>query len=266
MKIKKSISYTNKNQIWRLLLSNSGIMVLQTMNKETKEVSFSCIDINNEKIVFEDYQFEEKNWIGIEEVKDDVIYFHNYLQPDLPIHNGIIAFSIEEKKVLWQNEELIYDSSDSEFVYGKIVTFDEQKIFKLEKLTGKIISEIPFDISTTKAENFSPNEYFPLNYSYTIPEEKVKNIIEKKIKKENIAGFVEYIIYEEFLLFNYHSVNKNGNMKNQFYIYEIEKNKKLYSDILNKSVKSFAPDSFYISNGKIILLKEKFTVEVLKIQ
>ncbi|HUX92187.1 MAG TPA: DUF4905 domain-containing protein, partial [Ignavibacteriaceae bacterium] len=92
MKIKKEYEYSNRRQIWRLIPTDSGKIIIEDRNVETKEAFFNCLDIYTGKKKFSNLQLDEKYWIGIETIYKDIIFFHKYLKPDMPGHIGIIAY------------------------------------------------------------------------------------------------------------------------------------------------------------------------------
>ena len=75
-KISKTYSFTNKKQIWRLLLTKSDKLIIETRDTENKEVFFTCLDAFTGEPVFKNLQMDEKFWIGIETTYKDIIFFH----------------------------------------------------------------------------------------------------------------------------------------------------------------------------------------------
>ena len=86
MKLKRKYTFTNNRQIWRIVPAGEGKLVIEERDPMTKEVFFSCIEMNTGKILLDSLQFDEKFWIGIEDIYKDVILFHKYHQPDMPWH------------------------------------------------------------------------------------------------------------------------------------------------------------------------------------
>ncbi len=92
--IKKNYSFSNKREIWRLIPSQSGYLVIEERNMKSKEVFFNCLKLDDGKIYFKNFQLDEKFWIGIEAVSKNIIFFHKFRKPDMPGHKGIYAFDI----------------------------------------------------------------------------------------------------------------------------------------------------------------------------
>ncbi len=150
MKIKKKYSYTNNRQIWRLLPTSTGKLIIEDRDTQNKEVFFNCLEINSGKKIFANLQLEEKFWIGIETIFEDIIIFHKFAKPDMPGHSSIIAFDINSQKVIWQNEDLtfLFVHDQNIFVYKQ--RFEDRLYFSLNISSGEIIEEIGNDASDIK--------------------------------------------------------------------------------------------------------------------
>ena len=92
------------------LLSLAGVRLLEIWTaKASLHVAGKSLDVPDDKLakigkkLLAGFQLDEKFWVGIEKIIDDVIIFHKYARPDMPGHNGIIVVGINEKKILWQN-------------------------------------------------------------------------------------------------------------------------------------------------------------------
>ena len=88
-----------------MLPTSTGKLIIEERDIENKEVFFNCIDISTGERIFSDFQLDEKFWVGIEAIDEDVIYFHKFMKPDMPGHQGIIAFDINSESILWENSE-----------------------------------------------------------------------------------------------------------------------------------------------------------------
>jgi hypothetical protein len=138
MKIKKEYTFTNKQQIWRLLPTTTNKLLIEERDPEFKEVFFSCIDIKTGRKFFNKQMIEEKFWIGVEKVYKDLIFFHKFKKPDMPGKKGIIAFDILKKEILWKNEDLIflfaYDMMKFFLLKKSLLEESNRKYFKLDYL------------------------------------------------------------------------------------------------------------------------------------
>jgi len=72
-----------------------------------------------------------------------------------------------------------------------------------------------------------------------------------------ITGKVDYLIVNDLLLTSYHRVLNDGKLQNCFKALDIHSKKVIFEEILNKEITNFIPDSFFLINDLIFLLKEK---------
>ena len=271
MKLKKIFSFTDKNQIWRLLISDTDNLVIETRNTEAKEVFFQCINLVSGKVLFKNFQFDEKFWIGIETIKNDKIFFHKFAKPNMPEHKKIICYDILQQKVLWQNDKLTFLSYYENNIYAFMKKFEGQDIFILDSNTGEVIEELGNDfkkvneiLKEVNVEEDYSNYKYPEKYTGE-ENQTIMSVIENEVKNKDITSIVEFLVCEEFLCFNFYIKSSSNLLDNMFVVYNINKKKKVLSDIINKNLNSFSPDSFFCYKNFLILLKNKSELIVFKI-
>jgi len=271
MKLKKSFSFTDKKQIWRLLINNNDKLFIETRDIDEKEVFFHCFDLNKGKNIFKNFQLEEKYWVGIEAVKDNVILFHKFIKPDMPEHKQVIAYDIIEQKQIWENLDLSFLTIYENKVYTFKQLFEGREFFALDFITGEVIEELGKDVipineilnKAREEEDFSDYKY-PESQTEML-DENIKSIIAKETENSVITGDIEVLQFENLLMFNYHFKVEGNWINNNFATYRLDKNKKIISETINKNLNAYVPDSFFIYKNLLILLKNKNEIEVLKI-
>ena len=274
MKIENLYTFKNEKQIWRLLLTTSDKLLIETRDTDNKEVFFSCLDANTGKPIFENFQLDEIFWIGIETTYKEVIFFHKFAKPDMPGHKEIIALDLNTQKILWQTDEYAFLFIYDEKVYSFKQLFEGQKFFSLNYKTGELIEELESDYSRiddlsgkSEIENHYDDYIFPLKYSDEfIDNEEIRNIINEKTSGAKVTGDVEYNIYENLLLMNFHNKVLEGTLENKFWAVDIKSKNELFEVILNSDANAFVPDSFFIYKNLLFLLKGKKEVVVCRIE
>jgi Domain of unknown function (DUF4905) len=265
MEIKKLYSYSNKKQIWRLLPTQTGKLIIEERDFGSKEVFFTCLDTKTGKKIFDNFQIEEKFWVGIEEIYKDIIFFHKFRKPDMPGHLGIIAFDINTKNILWKNDEYIFLFIHNDGVYCYKEKFEGRNFHKLDYLTGKLLADLGDNVnelnslrekklSENNLEYHFTNQFNPDSENVEIVRDHLSNI-----RSENlVSGKIDYINYSGILFYNFHEIlQSGGEMKNIFRAVDIESGKVIFEEELNSRIKVFVPDSFFIINDLLFLLKEK---------
>ncbi len=271
MKIKKHFTYNSNRQIFRIIISDSDKLIIEVRNMDSKEVYFDCYDLTKGKKIFIDFQFEEKSWIGIEAEHKDVIYFHKYDKPDMPIHRGVIAFEINTQKVLWVNEELAFLFPYENKIYCYKQGFEERYFYALDSLTGELIEDLGNDfrhVNSLRGKADAEKDWSAYNYPERLSsaDEKTKSIINEYVKKYEIEGKIEFCNKEETVLFNYHVKNRKGCFDNNFTALDINTGKPIIEKTLNTNTTMHYTDSFFIYKNFLFLLKEKDEINIFTLE
>lgn len=261
MKLKKLYSYKTKLQIWRLLLSEKNRLIIEDRDTEKKEVFFTCLQAETGKKIFSEYQFDEKFWLGIETIYKEIIYLHKFQKPDMPGHKTIIAFSIEEKKILWENDQYNFLFTKDEKVYVYRQQFDSREFYTLDYLTGELQENLgsdPVPINKMR-ETLNINSFRNYIFPEVLSEESFDSVSYSFIKtyiNNEVTGRIECIKFNNLLFMNYHK-KENFFLTNTFYALDISRKKLVLKEIINKKIKAVVPDSFFIKDNLLYILKER---------
>ncbi|MDF1611967.1 DUF4905 domain-containing protein [Stygiobacter electus] len=265
--MEKLFNYNSDKQLWRILISESDKLILENRNQETKEVFFQCLDLQNGNNVFTDLQLEEKNWIGIETVYKDIIYFHRYPQRDLPGHKEIIAFDIASQKVLWHNKELTFHFAYKNLIYSFVQGFDDRFFYSLDFLTGEIQEELGSNYSfINQLKNEAELNKNWDNYIY--PEIKklgdfiYDTTISNYLIQFPIVGEIEESAYKELKFISFHTKEDDQTLTNHFAVFNISNKEIIQEEILNTKAKNFLTDSFFIYKNFLFVLKGKNEIDI----
>ena len=273
MRLKKKYSHNNKKQIFRLIPTATGKIVIEERDTEKKQAYFNCLNIDSGKKIFKHLQLDEKFWLGIESIYNDVIFFHKFVKPDLPQHNGIIAFDINNKQTLWEDKSKTILFVKDEKIYAFQQRFEDREFVTLNYLTGELIEELGSDSDAINllredainSEDFS-SYHFPVLFDSNLLGKQRENAILSKLREEyTITGGIEYVLMDDLLLFNFHEVNPDNTLKNNFKAVDLLSEKNILEVTLNSRTNAFAPDSFFVKDDLLFLLIEKIKLEVYKI-
>ena len=272
MNLTKLYSYKSSGQIWRILISDNEKLILETRDRTTKEVSIQCLNLFSGDKIFTDLQLEEKQWIGIETIYKDIILFHKFPKPDMPGHKEIIAFDIANQKIVWENKDLSFLFAYQNKIYGFKQGFEERYYTILDYLTGEVLEDLGNDFKNINAlRNISENEKDWSVYTFPktfVPQEDivVTKAIQSQISNLEVVGNVEYILYYDLLLFNFHQKDSTSTTSNNFIALDITDNKVLLSKVINTNVRAFFTDSFFAYKNLVFLLREKNEVIIYSIK
>jgi hypothetical protein len=274
MDIKRIYSFSNNRQIWRLIPTATEKLIIEERDTESKEVFFNCLEISSGVKIFSELQLEEKFWVGIEAVNNDIIYFHKFVKPDMPSHQGIIAFDIETKNILWENPDFSFLFIDDDKIYCYKSLFEGRNYFTIDCNSGELIEELGGDASKinrlmdASLNKKSYEDYiFPKTYysDDLLPESITKIFNELKTEKV-IAGNIEYAVYNEVLFFNFHVVLDNGSLRNILKAFDLNNREQRMEELLISETKAFVPDSFFLRQNLMFLLQEKNRLVVYELK
>ncbi|KAF0150552.1 MAG: hypothetical protein FD143_2555 [Ignavibacteria bacterium] len=261
--MKKHFEYISEKQIFRLLLSGSDKLLIETRNTNTKEVSFNCFELISGKQILCDLQLEEKTWLGVEAIYKDIIFFHKFPKPNMPGHKEIIAFDIAEKKITWQNKEYAFAFVYEGKVYCYTQGFEERFFYALDYLTGEVKEDIGSNYALinslrTQAENakdWSPYAFPKSNVAYA--DESSQKIITQFTAAFSLVGQIEWIVKNNILLFTFHTKEKNEKFTNRFAAISTINGEASLFETLNENVMALLTDSFFVYKEYLFLLKGK---------
>lgn len=272
MKITKNFTFNNKRQIWRILPTETNKLVVEERDTEKQQVYFNVLNLSDGRNLLKNFQLDEKFWIGIEAVKKDIIYFHRFVKPDLPQHTGIIAFDLNNKKILWEADQYTFNFIYEDKIYCYRQKFDGRDYFSINASTGNLIEELeenPDDFQNLKDES-SVKEFKNYKFpDYTMQndstDERLNKILNELKNKFLISGRIGFIFYNDLLLLNFHIIAENNLLNNLFFAVDLNKGKYILEEKLDSGNTNYKPESFFIKDNYLFLLFGKSKVNVYSI-
>ncbi|OGU83272.1 MAG: hypothetical protein A2499_16300 [Stygiobacter sp. RIFOXYC12_FULL_38_8] len=266
--MKKHFEFKSDKQVFRILITETDKLLIETRDTTTKEVSFHCYDLQTGDCVFSNYQLEEKTWLGIEAIYKDVIYFHKFPKPDLPGHKEIIALDIASQKVLWHNNENAFLFAYQDKVYSFTQGFEDRYFLTLDYMSGEQKENLGSDytlVNSLRAESdiakdWSCYVYPELNLS-TADETTMQTIL-NFTRSFSVKGEIEWASINELLMFSFHAKEKDEKLTNRFVALNKNSTKTIMAETLNENVTALLTDSFFVYMDFLFLLKEKNEVVV----
>ena len=273
MKLKKIYRFDNRRQIWRIIPTNNDQLIIEEREPEKKQAYFHCLTLKSGKKLLKDFQLDDKFWVGIESVRDDIIFFHKFAKPDMPKHRGIFAYDIKNQNLIWENSELVFQFLLKEKLYAFKEKFQGRSYYSINPLTGEIIEEIGenYDLinslrNESLIEDDSKGQMFPEVFeSDIITDNPVIDFIKSLRSKFVISGKIEHILKNDLLLVSFHEVNPKGTFNNLFKAVDLSTGKYILEEVINKETNLYLTDSFFIKDDFLFLLFGKTRLQVYKI-
>lgn len=255
-------SYKSERQIWRLLLSDNSKLLIEERGGDKKEVFFSLIELKTKFSILESWQLEETQWVGVDLITDDYIFFHKYVKPDLPHHIGIILYSIPGEKVVWQDENRVFEFFSNNVIYCSSRGTFEKIFFALRIAEGEIVDDTEIDLESFNTIRTERNSSDFSGYLFPDVRDISDPWIEKNLKNNkadirNITGNIETIAFRHYLIISYHTKNNDDLYKCNLLIFDTDKEKKIVEDVLGNNLKTLFFDSFFIKGNFLFVLKGK---------
>lgn len=252
MQIKNLYKYDNGRQLFRLLPTDTGKLVIEERDRTIKEAFFSCLDVYSGRIIFSDLQFDEKYWIGIEKIYKDVILFHRFERPDLPNHRGIVAYGIKSQSVLWElPHKLLFAADDKIYLIQN--DFGIQRIIAIDYLSGEM-ENIPNELFDVQPEKEEFNNYF---YSNKLSQNEFFEVVHPDLKKcisdYLIKDSINFISKDQFSFFSFHYISDNKKFDNIFFATD-QNGTIIFQEKLNSGLDKLEPESFFIKDDLLFLL------------
>ncbi|HSW53569.1 MAG TPA: DUF4905 domain-containing protein [Ignavibacteriaceae bacterium] len=273
MKLKKKYRFDNKRQIWRIIPTDTGKLIIEERHLEEKQVYFHCFDLDSGKKILSDFQLDDKFWVGIEAVRDDVIYFHKFAKPDMPKHRGIFAFDLMKKIFIWQNPELVFLFILQEKIFANKEKFEGRDYYAINPSTGEIIEDVGANyelINRLRDESIKEEKnkgyLFPESFEADSVADNRTNEFIKSLRNDFvISGKIEFIWKANLLMLSFHEANSKGTLNNLFKAVDLSKGKYILEEVINKETGLFLTDSFFVKDDLLFLLFGKARLEVYKI-
>jgi len=237
-------------------------IVIEERNIEKMEVFFSCIDKNTGSVFWKNKRFlDEKFWTGIEDTKSNLLFLHMFEKPDMPLHKKIIAVNLIDGTIDWINHELTYFACDDNFIYAYKQNFESKEYFKLEKESGQIISSLGNEEDAKPYLNLIPEKNYS-RYLFSSPisqleNEVLINLIRNHAINSKYNAFIEYILFKDFLIFNFYDKASEAFLINKLFIINQYSQKILHTETINSATPAPVPDSFFIYDDILYFIKNK---------
>ncbi len=267
MKIKKQFRHSKGRSIWRILLNNESLLLVEERDLKTREVFFQVFDLATGRKVIADLQLREKFWVGVESFNGDTIYFHGYKKPDMPWHQGISAYSVRKNALLWEHPEYVFSFMDAGTIVGIQQQFESSKYYAISAETGHLTEELTFDAETLKSrreEVLARVDYskyvFPVQ-SALAPERE--ETLRQHMKTGQLA--VESLFLNDVLLVTLQDGPAGGPYNQCLKAIDIPSKKVIFNQPLNENQKTVLFDSFFIYDKHLVVIKNKEEVLVFSL-
>lgn len=245
-----NFSQTFTGVIWNTItVPESDLLIIETRNDALREVRFSAFDYKQNAFLWREILFDEAWWIGITAASANVLLVHLYSSMENPDDKGLIAFDINQQKILWQCDHFSFVCLRENSVEGNFTTDDKEPAV-LNLLTGQIMDSR--EDATAVKENISLLK--PFQYVEGHPYfETVKTFLQRKLNATVVAA-VEYLEHNAFIFISYYV--KNDSLAN-YLVVVTENGAIVQHEIIGDQLKGLGLETFFILSGCLFFVRNK---------
>lgn len=128
--------------MWQVQVGSPHILIGEVRSGEEKKTTFFGVDRKTGSPLWEGVNPGDRWWIGIEGVFNDVVLFHGFANPELPIHKGIHAVDALTGTLLWSDPDVRFGWCTRGRIGGLALNAEQRLSRTLDLRSG---AEMPVD-------------------------------------------------------------------------------------------------------------------------
>lgn len=249
-KFEFDLAHTFDGVIWNTLADGDNQrLFLEVRDAQEKSVSFSALNLRNNQWLWKDLRLEEQWWVSLRAVSGDVLLFTVYTDASNPDKKSIVAFDVQQGRMVWWHNGFSLTSVNSLYVRGIDARFPEKETI-LDLFTGRPVPQVDFDLADS--QNFPVIRPFQYEEG-TAHFNTVKDFFASRLAILAVAA-IEYLEYEGLIIVSVF-VTETG-LAN--YLYGLDASGEiLLKEKLGENLKGVGLDTFFIFSGHLIFVKNK---------
>lgn len=235
--------------VWNMQFAEkSGVLIVEIRDAESKQTSFTALDLSTNALLWENVQFDEPWWINLSAVSDDVMLLTHYTEASNPDQKSLLAYNIAGRKLLWWQNDFSLMSVNDTVVVGYSQKYGVKPLV-LDLHTGKVLVD---SVPGHQAQNLSVIR--PLHYREGESGfETVKKYM-KRIGEIEMTSGVDYLEHEGLVVISVY-VEEDG-LANYLIVLDQEGTVVL-REKAGGNLKGIGIDTFFILEGSLFFVKNK---------
>jgi hypothetical protein len=255
--------------LWRIQVSDKGMIIGEDRDTEKKTVSFFCIEEKSGEVLWNKRTFEETYWISIDSINANTVFFHEFKSPSFPEKKRIYAVDVFSGKLKWKNNELRFHCALNNCVYAANETFASRTFVVLDIHTGAIIRELENDkqlhIIEQEAEREQAFHRLQLpsvcSMNNVLSQERMSSL-KKHFSSHRVIDEIELFENDNFVIVSYYENMSESELTPQLVqrlrIFRKQQSfKNIFSDVISQKVSMVLHDSFYLKENILFYIKNK---------
>ncbi len=224
-------------------------LVVEVRDLTKREVRFSALDLRSNAFIWRDKGLDEPWWVNLSLVSRRVLVFTVYLDTNNPDKKGVVAYALEDLRLLWFNNDFSIAALGENEVSGFASKYGLQQI-TLDVHTGQKRDDPVHPISI-------PGLRKPLQYQEgTQYFETVKTFLSNQLNL-NAVSALEYLETDKIIVISGYTENQGAGDLANFLIVLSRQGDVLIRESLSPQVKGIGLDTFFLLGDLLFFVKNK---------
>jgi len=234
--------------IWNTLaVPEKNMLLLEIRNAEKKQVVFASLDFLKNEFLWNDKSLEEPWWVNLSAVSDDVVLYTLYVETNNPDKKAILAFTLQDHKMIWWNNDFSLISVSQDHVLGYASKLSKEVV--LDLYSGKPLTTQVINPPESKTDLVRPFQY----HDQTAHFSTVQTFLTSKLNLSPVIA-LEYLEHESLIFISY-NVTENGLVN--YLVVLSGSGDVLLHEKLDEPQKGIGLDTFFILNGCLFFVKNR---------
>jgi outer membrane protein assembly factor BamB len=189
--------YTAPGLLWQVQVGSSRVLVGEVRDPERMNVSFFSLDRRTGEPLWEGVNPGDRWWTGMEGVFDDVVLFHGFANPELPIHKGIHAVDALTGSLLWSDPDLRFGWCARGTIGGPALVPELQRARTVDLRTGRDLAQagaeapaVPLPLRADEPAGY-PRPFDLLDFADPGGRERARKAVPSGAVESSIMGILD---------------------------------------------------------------------------
>jgi hypothetical protein len=200
----KKFEHKFEGKIWNTAFGENTA-VLEIRDENTRQVSFSALDLQHGEILWQELRPEKSWWLALVGIFGDYLMLHKYSSQQKPEPKGLVILNVQTSEIIQKIDNWIFFNCQDNIL--TVYQLDENNLPVYQEIMLEKLSKD--SVKATLSQNLSPTHYpedsphFPAIFSFLyrlLDIEAQKGIDYLEIDNKIV---ISYYIYSNKLFQNY---------------------------------------------------------------
>jgi len=269
--------YTVQGFLWQVQTGSARYLVGEDRDPGQKRVTFFCLDRLSGRARWERLNPGHEFWTGLEAVTDDVVLFHGFASPDLPLHKGLHAVEPGTGRLLWTNPDVRFLSVQSSTLLVSMESPERRSFLELSVLSGAVVKGTGGNGDTSRSsvshENGGilpaevPRELRPVD----LTGHGVWSDLRRKIPSHAVETSILILPAGDRCVVSYCAptsshTEERPDLCSMLVVFDNRGSVPLYTDMTNPHAAAANPEPFFVQDDMLYYVKQRSTLVAVPIR